>query len=302
MALSFCSTNWPSYSNSLHQNLNVPDTVVFPQIKKPRSSSALSFPNTYSFNNVDPLVLQTNITHRNNSSFSNPTNDNTNFISALSPQSLFPLEYSDQDYHNYNNYNLDYNSGFYGNINHYYSDNYPEFFFNNGAYSPNYTGLIPENENYDIDQLLLAPLIAKPHDENVMSYGYNYKQEMVTTNDNTSSDELKKTTASSTTVAVSPQSIAARERRRKITEKTQELGKLIPGGTKMSTAEMFQAASKYVKFLQAQVAVLKEMKEEPLLIKELRVLASPIIQEKLYSEEKCLVPKQLVDRTGGSND
>lgn len=59
--------------------------------------------------------------------------------------------------------------------------------------------------------------------------------------------------------SLSAQSIAARERRRKITEKTQELGKLIPGGNKMNTAEMFQAAFKYVKYLQAQVGILQSM-------------------------------------------
>ncbi|KAJ1377906.1 Myc-type, basic helix-loop-helix [Sesbania bispinosa] len=42
---------------------------------------------------------------------------------------------------------------------------------------------------------------------------------------------------------ISAQSIAARERRRKITEKTQELGKLVPGGPKMNTAEMLHAAA-----------------------------------------------------------
>lgn len=59
---------------------------------------------------------------------------------------------------------------------------------------------------------------------------------------------------------VSAQSIAARERRRKITEKTQELGKMIPGGTKMNTAEMLDAASKYVKYMQAQVGILELMR------------------------------------------
>ena len=58
---------------------------------------------------------------------------------------------------------------------------------------------------------------------------------------------------------ISAQSIAARERRRKITEKTQELGKLVPGGPKMNTAEMLHAASKYVKYLQAQVGMLELM-------------------------------------------
>lgn len=60
--------------------------------------------------------------------------------------------------------------------------------------------------------------------------------------------------------SLSAQSMAARERRRKITEKTQELGKLIPATSqKMNTAEMFEAAFKYIKFLQAQVGILEAM-------------------------------------------
>ncbi|XP_058197012.1 transcription factor bHLH52-like [Rhododendron vialii] len=105
--------------------------------------------------------------------------------------------------------------------------------------------------------------------------------------------------------SLSAQSIAARQRRRKITEKTQELGKLIPGGHKLNTAEMFHAASKYIKCLQAQVGILEftgsaqENHEESLLhTRELQALASsPSIQEKLYSSDKCLVPKQFVDVT-----
>lgn len=103
--------------------------------------------------------------------------------------------------------------------------------------------------------------------------------------------------------SLSAQSVAARQRRRKITEKTQELGKLIPGGHKMNTAEMFHAASKYIKFLQAQVGILECMgstttqeNEEALHTRELQALAlSPCIQEKLYSSEKCLVPEKFVE-------
>lgn len=58
---------------------------------------------------------------------------------------------------------------------------------------------------------------------------------------------------------LSSQSMAARERRRRIAEKTHELTKLIPGGQKLNTAEMFQAAAKYVKFLQSQVGILQMM-------------------------------------------
>ncbi|KAL1833930.1 hypothetical protein ACET3Z_003581 [Daucus carota] len=97
---------------------------------------------------------------------------------------------------------------------------------------------------------------------------------------------------------LSQQSIAARVRRRKITEKTQELGKLIPGGQKMNTAEMFQAASKYIKFMQAQIGLLQLMQEENdegMQSPELESLVtSPLVQEKLYSAEKCLVPEDFV--------
>ncbi|KAK9121441.1 hypothetical protein Syun_019058 [Stephania yunnanensis] len=109
---------------------------------------------------------------------------------------------------------------------------------------------------------------------------------------------------------LSAQSVKARQRRRRITEKTHELGKLIPGGNKMNTAEMFHSAFKYIKFLQAQVGFLQFMasidqdsgdgdegcarisdkrgEDEQLQV----LLASSIAQEKLYSAEKCLVPKQ----------
>lgn len=74
-------------------------------------------------------------------------------------------------------------------------------------------------------------------------------------NEGSTDNEVKK--AANAGGNLSQQSIAARIRRRKITEKTQELGKLIPGGPKMNTAEMFQAASKYIKFMQAQIGLLQ---------------------------------------------
>nr|GMC52166.1 transcription factor bHLH52-like [Ipomoea batatas] len=100
---------------------------------------------------------------------------------------------------------------------------------------------------------------------------------------------------------LSAQSIAARERRRRITEKTQELGKLIPGGQKMNTAEMFQAAYKYIKFMQTQLSVLQSCHHssqetgETFMNQELETLVgSSLIQEKLYSNDKCLVPEKFV--------
>ncbi|KAM0947887.1 putative transcription factor bHLH family [Dioscorea sansibarensis] len=101
---------------------------------------------------------------------------------------------------------------------------------------------------------------------------------------------------------LSTQSIAARQRRKRISDKTQELGRLIPGGNKMNTAEMLQAAFKYVKFLQAQVGILSFMNsndqecrgllpgEEQLHV----LLESPKIHEKLYSEGRCLIQEKMV--------
>ncbi|GMH30892.1 hypothetical protein Nepgr_032735 [Nepenthes gracilis] len=99
----------------------------------------------------------------------------------------------------------------------------------------------------------------------------------------------------------STQSLAARQRRRKISEKTQQLAKLIPGAQKLNTADMFQAAFKYIKFLQAQLTVLQSMNsiqndEQGAGIEreELQLmLSSPSVQEKLYLEEKCLVSKEI---------
>ncbi|MCE3050532.1 hypothetical protein HAX54_047448 [Datura stramonium] len=100
---------------------------------------------------------------------------------------------------------------------------------------------------------------------------------------------------------MSAQSIAARQRRKKITEKTQELGKLIPGGHRMNTAEMLQATFKYIKFLQAQAGLLEFMgsyqeNEKSFQTRELHgLVGSSLIQEKLYSSEKCLVPKVFLE-------
>ncbi|KAL7616694.1 hypothetical protein Lser_V15G01301 [Lactuca serriola] len=93
---------------------------------------------------------------------------------------------------------------------------------------------------------------------------------------------------------LSAQSMAARIRRRRISEKTLELGKLVPGGHRMNTAEMFQAAFKYVKFLQAQVGVLQHIGSSQEQSEELHALVtSRSVQEKLYHAEKCIVTRTL---------
>ncbi|CAL1361428.1 unnamed protein product [Linum trigynum] len=105
-------------------------------------------------------------------------------------------------------------------------------------------------------------------------------------------EEVNKKQSNGNGETLSAQSIAARHRRRRITHKTRELGKLIPGGNKMNTADMFQAAAKHVKFLEAQISILQSMGS---LQNELGALVtSPVIQQKLYSKEKCLVPTELL--------
>lgn len=59
--------------------------------------------------------------------------------------------------------------------------------------------------------------------------------------------------------SVEPQSIAARHRRKKISERVRVLEKLIPGGNKMDTASMLDESIEYVKFLQLQVQLLESL-------------------------------------------
>ncbi|KAL6197067.1 hypothetical protein ACLB2K_032680 [Fragaria x ananassa] len=189
----------------------------------------------------------------------------------------------------------------------YYHDEYPKRQKTQQQFHPSFNGFVP-NPSF-IPELVQPQLPLPPPEFQIQQQpaaqlyaNYRLSNEVIST-------EEKMKANCNGGVSLSPQSIAARERRRRITEKTNVLGKLVPCGSKMNTAEMLQAAYKYIKFLQAQVAMLKLMdsvqanKGHGLHNQEgLQVLASPIVQEKLYSEEKCLVSREFVETLANNQD
>lgn len=79
-----------------------------------------------------------------------------------------------------------------------------------------------------------------------------------------SSEALHRPKRRNVKISKDPQSVAARRRRERISEKIQMLQRLVPGGTKMDTASMLDEAVQYMKFLQMEVTAMNSMRSRQL--------------------------------------